>query len=224
VVGADHNALGAWWWLASGGHLQLSSGAGHFRQQLGERVLPVEIVGNDGRPAAVIMEQAAPRFGTTVTQTGPVANALGLELADVRDNLPTQVVDTGAAHLLVPVRDRETVDRAQPDAAALRNELAVASAQGCYIYSIDSLSLDDVAYTRFFNPTVGIWEDPATGSAAGPLAAFLVAREVVADGATIFIEQGHALGRPSRIQVTVEGHAVRIGGAGVVVAEGMLQL
>jgi trans-2,3-dihydro-3-hydroxyanthranilate isomerase len=164
------------------------------------------------------------RFGTTVTQTGPVANALGLELADVRDNLPTQVVDTGAAHLLVPVRDRETVDRAQPDAAALRNELAVASAQGCYIYSIDSLSLDDVAYTRFFNPTVGIWEDPATGSAAGPLAAFLVAREVVADGATIFIEQGHALGRPSRIQVTVEGHAVRIGGAGVVVAEGMLQL
>jgi trans-2,3-dihydro-3-hydroxyanthranilate isomerase len=225
VVGAGHNALGAWWWLASEGHLELCGGAGHFAQQLGDRVLPVEVLaGDDGRPAAVIMDQAPPRFGATVAQTEPLAAALGLAPEHVRGDLPAQVVDTGAAHLLVPIVDRTAVDRAQPDAEALLEQLAAVAGQGCYVYSLDPLSPDATAYTRFFNPTVGIWEDPATGSAAGPLASLLVAHDVVADGTRVLIEQGHALGRPSRIRVDVDGERVRLGGAGVVVAEGMLRL
>ena len=92
--------------------------------------------------------------------------------------------------------------------------------QGCYLYSLDPPSRDATAYARFFNPTVGIWEDPATGSAAGPLAGLLVARGLVPDGTTTVIEQGHAIGRPSRIEVEVTGPSVRLGGAGVVVARG----
>ena len=71
---------------------------------------------------------------------------------------------------------------------------------------------------------MGIWEDPATGSAAGPLVSRLVAQGVVRDGATVFVEQGHAMGRPSRIRVQVSGQRVRIGGASVVVAEGTLTI
>ena len=83
---------------------------------------------------------------------------------------------------------------------------------------------DSAAYARFFNPTVGIVEDPATGSAAGPLASQLVTRGVVADEKTMIIEQGYAMGRASRIRVTVLGAQVRVGGTGIVVAEGQLHI
>ena len=88
----------------------------------------------------------------------------------------------------------------------------------------DPAAADAVAYARFFNPTVGIAEDPATGSAAGPLAARLAAAGQIPRQATVVIEQGHALGRPSRIEVEVSGTRIRVGGSGLVVAEGTLTL
>jgi trans-2,3-dihydro-3-hydroxyanthranilate isomerase len=225
VFGAGHNALGAWWWLASEGHLELSGGAGRFAQELGDRVLPVEIVADGhGQAATVVMDQSPPSFGATVGDTASLAAALGLKTDDLHAGLPAQVVDTGAAHLLVPVVDRAAIDRAEPNAPELLAQLQTVEGQGCYIFSLDPLSRDAVAYTRFFNPTVGIWEDPATGSAAGPLASLLLAHGVVSDGTTVLVEQGHALGRPSRIYVDVSHDRVRLGGAGVVVAEGALRV
>lgn len=224
VVGAGHNALGAWWWLADAGRLELVDGGGRFAQEIGDRVLPVEVLGADGRPSSVVMDQAAPRPGATVEDYGALASALGLEPGDLRGDVPAQVVDTGAAHLLVPAVDRAAVDRARPDAPTLLAHLAAARGQGCYLFALDATRADATAYARFFNPTVGIWEDPATGSAAGPLACHLVAGGLVADGSTVLIEQGHAMGRPSLLRVMVDGRRVRLGGAGVVVAEGTLRL
>ncbi len=225
VVGAGHNALGAWWWLADAGHLELHLGAGHFTQQLGDRVLPVDVLAGDGgRPVAIAMDQAPARFDATVPDAARLAAALGLETGELRSDVPAQVVDTGAAHLLVPAVDHNAVDRARPDAPALLAELQAVDGQGCYLYSLDPPVPDATAYARFFNPTVGIWEDPATGSAAGPLACQLVARGLAPDGSTIVVEQGHAMGRPSRIRVDVSGASVRIAGAGVVVAEGKLSI
>jgi PhzF family phenazine biosynthesis protein len=114
------------------------------------------------------------------------------------------------------------VDRAAPDSARLKALLQRAGGEGCYLYSRDPAAADAVAYARFFNPTVGIAEDPATGSAAGPLAARLAAEGRIPGHATVVIEQGHALGRPSRIQVAVSAQRVRVGGSGLVVAEGKL--
>jgi PhzF family phenazine biosynthesis protein len=69
---------------------------------------------------------------------------------------------------------------------------------------------------------MGIAEDPATGSAAGPLAARLAAEDRIPQQATVVVEQGHALGRPSLIRVAVSAQRVRVGGSGLVVAEGTL--
>jgi trans-2,3-dihydro-3-hydroxyanthranilate isomerase len=224
VVGAGHNALGAWWWLAMAGRLELEDGGGRFAQEIGERVLPVEVIGADGRPSTISMEQAAPEFGSSVEDGPELAAALGLTVDDLRDDAPAQVVSTGAAHLLVPARGRAVVDRSRPDAPRLAAVLEAVGGQGCYLYCLDPVDVDAVAHARFFNPTVGIWEDPATGSAAGPLVSQLVARGVEPDGATVLVEQGHSMGRPSRIEVQVRGEQVRIGGGGVVVAEGTLHV
>jgi trans-2,3-dihydro-3-hydroxyanthranilate isomerase len=225
VAGAGHNALGAWWWLATAGRVDLDAeGGAVLAQEIGDRVLPVEVTGNNGRPEAIVMEQAPPQFGRTATDRVELARALGLEPGGLLDDVPARVVSTGAAHLLVPARDRAAVDRARPDAPRLAAALAQVGGQGCYLYCLDSVDPAAVAHARFFNPTVGIHEDPATGSAAGPLVCRLVAQGVVPDGAPVLVEQGHAMGRPSRIRVQVSGEQVRIGGACIVVAEGTLTI
>jgi trans-2,3-dihydro-3-hydroxyanthranilate isomerase len=225
VVGAGHNALGAWWWLATAGRIELDAGGGAvLAQEIGDRVLPVEVIGRNGRPEAIVMEQAPPEFGRTVTERDELAAALGLDPGgpDLLDDPPAQVVSTGAAHLLAPARDRAVVDRARPDAPRLATTLAQVGGQGCYLYCLDPVDPAAVAYARLLNPTIGIWEDPATGSAAGPLVSRLVAQGVVPDGASALVEQGYAMGRPSRIRVQVSDQQVRIAGASVVVAEGTL--
>jgi predicted PhzF superfamily epimerase YddE/YHI9 len=197
---------------------------GSLAQEIGGRVLPVEVVRRPGQPAVIWMDQAAPQFGATVADRSALAAALGLAEPDLAADEAAQVVSTGAAHLMVPVRDRAAVDRAAPDPGRLRALLHQAGGEGCYLYSRDPAAADAVAYARFFNPTMGIAEDPATGSAAGPLAARLAAAGQIPDQATVVIEQGHALGRPSRIQVEVTGPRIRVGGSGLVVAEGTLTL
>ena len=152
-----------------------------------------------------------------------LAAALGLAGDDLAADEPAQVVSTGAGHLLVPARDRTAVDQAAPDPARLLPLLRQAGGEGCYLYSTDPVDrAGAVAYARFFNPTVGIAEDPATGTAAGPLVARLVALGQVPDQGTVIVEQGYALGRPSRIQVSASGPRIRVGGSGLVVAEGTL--
>jgi len=220
VGGAGHNALGAWLWLETAGRVGT---AGRLRQEITGQVLPVEVVRTAGQPAMVWMDQSPPRFGAVAGDRAGLAACLGLGERDLAPDEDARVVSTGAAHLLVPAGDRGAVDRAAPDTARLKSALRQAGAEGCYLYSRDPVdAAGAVAYARFFNPTVGIAEDPATGTAAGPLAARLVAEGRIPDESTVIIEQGYALGRPSRIAVSVSQQRVRVGGSGLVVAEGSL--
>jgi trans-2,3-dihydro-3-hydroxyanthranilate isomerase len=115
------------------------------------------------------------------------------------------------------------VAAAKPDAARLLVALRDVSAQGCYLYSLDAID-PAAAHARFFNPTVGITEDPATGSAAGPLAWHLATRGLVPAAGEITIEQGHAVGRPSRLAVRIGPGGVELCGRCVTVADGTLRL
>jgi PhzF family phenazine biosynthesis protein len=140
------------------------------------------------------------------------------------------VISTGAGHLLTEVRSRAVVDRVSPDSRRLADALRAVGAEGCYVYTLEAgaeagVQEDRVApYARFFNPIMGIPEDPATGTAAGPLAARLVEEGVLAQGATVEIEQGTALGRRSLIRVRALPDGVELTGSGVVSAEGVLHL
>ncbi|WP_433677613.1 PhzF family phenazine biosynthesis protein [Microbacterium gorillae] len=172
------------------------------------------------------MRQSAPRFLATTDAREDLERALGLGSGTVRRDVPTQVVSTGAEHLLVAVDSVVTVDRAVPEPTVLKRFLASVGTEGCYIYAlmhdVDSDAPD--AYARFFNPTVGIAEDPATGTAAGPLAALLVRGGHVGSKTNIRIEQGTAIGRRSLLDLHVAGDVVELSGSGVIAAEGTLFL
>ena len=78
--------------------------------------------------------------------------------------------------------------------------------------------------TRFFNPTVGIVEDAATGTAAGPLASQLVRHGIAKEGETITIEQGFEMKRPSLLRLAVAGDLVKLSGRGIQVIEGRIRV
>jgi trans-2,3-dihydro-3-hydroxyanthranilate isomerase len=224
VYGAGHNALGAWWWLAAAGRLALDQPRTSWWQEIGDRVLPLEVIAEQGQPSEVVMSQAAPSFGQEFGGGAALASALELASTDLDfERLPAQVVGTGAAHLMVPAHSREVVDRARWDAGRLGPLLSSVGAEGCYLFSLDPEDAAATAHARFFSPLAGA-EDPATGSAAGPLACYLIARGVVDDGTGVVVAQGVAMGRPCRIEVRVRGKHVEIAGRAVVTVEGILVL
>lgn len=96
--------------------------------------------------------------------------------------------------------------------------------EGCYVFSLDPVSSTSTAHARFFNPTVGIVEDAATGRAAGPLASQLVRHGIAKEGETITIEQGFEMKRPSLLRLEVKGDHVKLSGRGIQVIEGKIHI
>jgi PhzF family phenazine biosynthesis protein len=112
------------------------------------------------------------------------------------------------------------VDRARPATEKLLAVLRSARAEGCYLYSLDEAT-PNAAYARFFNPTVGLWEDAATGTAAGPLCGYLASVGFFAPDKALIVEQGVKLGRRSLLHVRLTP-APELSGSGVVVLRGSL--
>jgi trans-2,3-dihydro-3-hydroxyanthranilate isomerase len=225
VFGAGHNALGAWWVLAAQGLVPLSGSRTEAWQELGERVLPVEIESNGATPTRVWMTQAPPVWGGLVEDRAALARVIGLKAADLDvPGLEPRAVSTGANHLLVPVKSLAALGRVRVENDRLLELARSVGCDGCYPFTLQTREPGSAAHARAFFPGVDIEEDPATGSAAGPLGAYLVACGRAAERTAFVVEQGDEVGRPSRIAVQVSGDTVTVGGQCVIVGEGRLQL
>ncbi|MER9435878.1 PhzF family phenazine biosynthesis protein [Mesorhizobium sp. M0618] len=218
VGGAGHNALGAWLWLAEDGKLGPVQGPQTFQQEIGGEVLPIELRRVDGRIFGR-MKQSTLKLGPPLTDLIPLTAALGLSCEDMLSRPGARVANTGVAHLLVRLVNAGAVDRADPSAKALLKVLNAAAAEGCYVYALDGAP--NRAYARFFNPTVGLWEDAATGTAAGPLAAYLASEGIMSG--VIEIEQGTRMGRRSILRVSLAPEP-EVSGAGIIVMRGRLSI
>lgn len=221
IYGAGHNALGAWLWLGEHGRLGALDVPKTFHQEIGTDVLPITLEARAGRVHGR-MKQSPLRLLSPLHEVEPLAEALALQAPEVLSHPAPRVGDTGAGHLLVRVGDAQTVDRARPVADKLLAVLRSAGAEGCYLYAFDPAA-PRRAYARFFNPTVGLWEDAATGTAAGPLCAYLGSEGLLAADKTLLVEQGVLMGRRSLLQVRLAPDPV-LSGAGVVVLRGFLSL
>jgi trans-2,3-dihydro-3-hydroxyanthranilate isomerase len=213
---AGHPTLGTAFVLVSEG--RVSSPA---VQEVTAGEFPVEV---DVDAGFAWMEQLAPEFGPEVPDRERVARAAGLERYDLHPDLPAKVVFTGLRQLIVPVRGEEEVARASIEPRTLTAVVEEAKADGLYLFAL----AEGGAVARFFGPGVGVDEDPATGSAAGPLGAYLAEHGVGDAKAPIRIRQGEKLGRPSELHVEVtrddEGWHVRLGGGVRVVGRGEFDL
>ncbi len=180
---------------------------------------PVE-VRLDGDTARASMLQEPPEFGFELGAAG-VMFAAGLDDEDAHPDLPPQVVSCGTAHLMAPVRDRAALERIAPDARALRALLEpLGEMLVLYLVAVDPDN--GTAHARgLFLGLEGVVEDPATGSAAGPLLAYLYER---VGTRSLTVRQGDDMGRPSRIDCSWADDRPRVAGDVVVVADGHVSL
>ncbi len=227
---AGHPTIGTAWVLATRGMLR----PGTHAIVLEEGVGPVEVAfeGKPDAPDFVWMRSPEARFGDAIGTRSEVATSLGLEEKDLLARAPIETGSSGTPFLYVPLRDRDAVDRAVLNFPALLAAVGPdAAALGIFVFAPDPDPAAGRAYARMFAPRSGITEDPATGSASGPLGAYLVRHRLVApaDEIRVVSEQGTKMGRQSFIHIVVRVSAgrvtdIRVGGGVVPVMEGTLSL
>jgi len=208
---AGHPTLGTAFVL--GGPLQLEE----IRLETGAGVVPVRLEREGARIVFGRMSQPLPRIHRYEAEA-ELLSALGVE----RSLLPVELYDNGLPNVYVCLGSKDEVAALRPDLARLA-DVPEAVGINCFAGSGSSWK------TRMFAPGGGVPEDPATGSAAGPLALHLARHGLTAFGDEIEIEQGTEIGRPSKLYARVEGSAervesVEVGGSAVIVARGEFRL
>jgi trans-2,3-dihydro-3-hydroxyanthranilate isomerase len=208
---AGHPTLGSAFVL--GGPLQLHE----IRLETGSGVVPVRLEREGPRIVFGRMEQPLPTV-EPYDGVDELLSALGVESSE----LPVEVYDNGLRHVYVTLASEDAVAGLKPDLSRL-GELP------------DVLGVNTIAgsgtdwKTRMFAPSGGVPEDPATGSAAGPLALHVARHGRIAFGDEIEISQGAEIGRPSTLYARVDGsldnvERVEVGGSAVTVARGEFRL
>ena len=220
---AGHPVIGTWFLLAELGVVPAQDGGVHILQETGAGVLPVEIRFKDGRPQRVTMTQKEAIFKPAKINKKKLASALGVSPKDFDAKLQPEFVSTGIFNLMVPLRNRAALGKIAMNMAELRR-LQGKNATMAYCFAFGS---NGKAFSRGMLPWE-LYEDAATGSAAGSLGAYLVRNGKLAPGHTLSILQGVEMGRPSHleVEVTQSGKKLipRVSGAAVKVFEGTIRV
>jgi len=206
---AGHPVLGSAYVLA--GPMQL----GEIKLETQAGVIPIVLEREGASITFGWMRQPVPEYG-------PFADAEAVEeLLGFRSQLPVELYHQGPGFAYFEVESKEALGALSPDFAALGRITD---------YGISCFAGSGTSWkTRMFAPTSGVSEDPATGSAAGPLAMHLARHGRIAFGDEIEISQGDEVGRPSKLFARVTGtreqtEAIEVGGSAVIVARGEFRL
>lgn len=227
---AGHPTVGTAWVMAVHGLVAGSPSA--FKLEEGIGPVPVTLEGDPKQPSFIWMRHGPPEFGPEMANRAEIAVALGLTEADLIPGAPIQTGSTGSRFMFVPLRDRATVDRALLDVPKIIKALGDQPLVGIFVFAPDPDPTAGRVHSRMFAPhTSGIPEDPATGSATGPLGAYLVKQKLVKASGPVSIvsDQGVKMGRHSRLHIrgVERGGAlteIEVGGGVVPVIDGRLRV
>jgi trans-2,3-dihydro-3-hydroxyanthranilate isomerase len=208
---AGHPVLGTAFVL---GEADGVSGSQAIRLETGAGVVGVELARENGRITSGRMRQPIPTW-ERYEQAGQMLAALGVE----ESGLPVEMYCNGPQHVYVELASEQALASLQPDLVALAK--LPGTGVGCVAGAGRRWK------SRNFAPAIGVAEDPATGSAAGPLAVHLARHGRIDFGQEIEISQGAEIGRPSKLYARAAGtadriEAVEVAGAAVIVAHGEL--
>ncbi len=180
----------------------------------------------------LFMGQPLPEFQHPLDYAEEIAELLGLPESSIDSNdYPIQIVSTGLPVLFVPIISLEALGEISIDTNRVKRTLASLGTDMIYTFTLQTIHSNASVHSRAFAPALGITEDPATGSAAGALGAYLCKNNLVSEQErnNIFIEQGYEMGRPASLYVAVEQEgdnikSIRVGGESVTVIKGELEI
>lgn len=222
---AGHPTIATMFTLADEGRIDLSRGTARVTQELNAGVLPVEVARAPEGFIRVVMTQARPEF-LDMLDPEAFARALGIEVEDIRADVPLQVVSTGTHQAMVPVRSLEVLGRIRPDLQRLGDLEEATQFFGTHVFALEAFDPANRAHARHFAAGAGIPEDPVTGSATGGMAAYLWKHDLLREP-RYTVEQGRFAGRPGLVEVEVDAEGdepveVRIAGTAVTVLTGTI--
>ncbi len=226
---AGHPTVGTAYALAHLGRLGQLEAQTKIVFELGVGPISVTIhADRHDKPGAVWMRQPLPQFGEVYHDRRAIAELLSLDESDLRADAPLQVLSSGLPFLYVPVARLSAMARIQLRPDRWGALLAGSDAQNVFVTTTETVAASSTAHSRMFAPALGIGEDPATGSAGGPLAAYLL-RYGLTESDEMISEQGFEMGRPSTIRMRVQRSGdeitgVAIGGNCVMLGSGSLTL
>lgn len=175
--------------------------------------------------------QTIPQKGPVVEDRAAIAAMLGLRPQDLVDSLPIQSFSSGIPYLFVPVADLESMQQIQFRNDIWYRVLRDSPHPHLFAFTLETVSTETMVHGRMFAPGLGVPEDPATGSAAGPLGVYLTRNGLFAlyPQTIITCEQGIELGRPSIMHVIIYTEQndivqVRVGGQCVAMGEGSIMV
>ncbi len=191
--------------------------------ELGIGPTPVEFLSGD----TILMKQNEPEFLSRFDDIEAISRAVQVKSDDISDESPLQWVSTGFPYLIVQLNSLQAVQAAVPRPNEILKTLSGELSQEIVIFSNETVHEDSSVHARMFAPAFGVLEDPATGSAAGPLGAYVrkyVTKEKSDFAEPVVIEQGFEIKRPSKLMSQVIGGAgfegMKVSGKVKLVAEG----
>ncbi|MHA1186946.1 MAG: PhzF family phenazine biosynthesis protein [Candidatus Heimdallarchaeota archaeon] len=178
--------------------------------ELGIGPIDVEFISRE----EIGMVQPKPQFLDKYTNKENIATILGLSVDDIMDDFPMQVVSTGFPFLIVPVKSRKIIKSIKLNPQLQIDMLSDFLTSKLVVFTRETEFEDSNAHVRMFAPSVGVIEDPATGSAAGPLGAYLEHWKVIEghkESEKMILEQGYEIQRPSKlvVQTIVENSEIQ---------------
>lgn len=224
---AGHPTIGTAFLLLQQGYLKPTGNRLIFEEGVGD--IPIDFRKNEDKLGLITMAQPLPQFGVTITDAQLLANLLSVNTADINTDYPAQVVSCGVSFFYIPLKSLNAVKRAKLRQDVLENQLSHSDFESIFLFSTETENPAHTVHARMFAPAFGIPEDPATGSACGPLGCYLVKYGLVPaqPESAIICEQGYEMGRPSLLQITIgqqnkEITKVQVGGKSVLVGEGYI--
>jgi trans-2,3-dihydro-3-hydroxyanthranilate isomerase len=227
---AGHPTVGTAHVLATIGDIQLQGDATDIVLEEEVGPVPVRITAFSGQPTFCQLSVAQlPDSQPSPAARAEIARMLSLDDSDMADGVEPESISCGTPFLFVPLRDMSAVSRARARADLIEEVLGGYRTQMVMVFA-ENDARERTVRARMFAPSIGVPEDPATGSAAVGLGAWLARRQPVAAGTMKWtIEQGIEMNRPSTLHVEVDMAdrvitAVRVGGQTVVVSEGTMRV
>ena len=198
-------------------------------------VINVEVATTAGQAGRTTMTQPLPRVMSTFNDVSALAGALSIDASGIADTgLPIEVIYNGITVMIVPVKSIEVIKNLRPNPSELEKVAASVNAETVLVFTTQTERPSSNCHSRVFAPGAGVGEDPATGSANGPLGYYLARHRLVKatnDSFGIVSEQGFEMKRPSTLYIKVgfepDGQQVSkvlVGGDVVIAGRGELFL
>ena len=211
-----HATIAAFFTMASEGRLVKGKNT-IFTQRTKAGVLPVSVFyANDMQIDRVMMTQRKPIYKNIYLNISSIADSLRVDINDINDSLPQQIVSTGLFTLPICVKSLELLRTIQPDFGKIADLCRKMHVGSFHVFSFETIDPQSTYHARNFAPLYGINEDPVTGTANGAVCSYLLKNHLIKKN-NLICEQGDFIGRPGRVFVEIHDEEVKVGGKAKIV-------